>query len=142
MHPSESIGLVACSSRKRPGTHPARDLYNSALFMKSKAWVTAHCKAWYILSAQYGLLQPDQLVASYDLTLSRLTTDDRRAWAHRVNTDLRQLDSASFVLLAGNLYASALEGLPHERPMHGLSIGQQLRWLSTHLTPSPALLPG
>lgn len=39
---------------------------------------------WYILSARYGLLDPDTKVAPYERALNELSVSERQAWAERV----------------------------------------------------------
>ena len=90
---------------------------------------------WFILSAQYGLVHPDELIAPYDLTLNAMPVADRRRWASRVLTQLEpHLNGIrSVTFLAGRRYREFLEpslrsrGLAVSIPMEGLRIGEQLR---------------
>ena len=74
------IGLVSCGKRKQSTSAPARDLYTSALFRESRAWAEVNCDAWYILSAQHGLLNPATHTAPYERTLNTLTALERLRW--------------------------------------------------------------
>lgn len=58
---------------------------------------------WFILSAEYGLLNPQKTVAPYDKTLNRMPLTERREWAQRVITqmDKELLHVEKIVLLAG-----------------------------------------
>lgn len=130
------VGLVACCSAKLTTEAPARDLYVSPLFTKSRAWVEAHTDEWAILSAQHGLVLPDIRLKPYDLSLNGMTAADVRAWAIRVNRQIRATwdpDDCTFVVLAGAKYRAALDGLEHEVPMKGLGIGKQFQWLNMGL---------
>ncbi len=126
------IALVACGKGKRDHPAPARDLYSGALFRKASAYCEATYDRWYILSAKHGLVDPETVVAPYDLSLSHLDRAERGAWAERVAEDLRRLDvlDAAFFLHAGEKYARPLEPLLGEahRPLRGLGIGKQLAW--------------
>lgn len=124
------IGLVACCGQKLDGSHSAGAIYQSALFLKSKQWVLDHCQQWFILSAKYGLLAPDTMIESYNLTLNTMSAPARREWAARVREQLAPHAGARFVVLAGERYCAALDGLDVERPLRGLGIGEQLAWLT------------
>ena len=85
-----------------------------------------------MLSALHGLVRVGDVIDPYDTTLNTMAAADRRAWAARVNVQLRNAwspDAVVFVVLAGAKYRAALSGLTYEVPMGGLGIGQQLAWL-------------
>lgn len=137
---ARTVALVACASGKGPATAPARALYRSPLFDKSRRYAEQEADGWHVLSALHGALDPDDLVAPYDRTLNDLGADDRRAWARRVAGSLlrRYPETTRFVVLAGRHYRETLipilETAGHvcEVPMLGLGIGQQLAWLAEH----------
>ena len=132
-----TIYLVACASTKRNQAAPARDLYVSALFSKSRAMAEKRSDHWFILSAQHHLLSPDQYIAPYNRTLGDLTRQERRAWASKVLEQLKLIVQSgdTVVFLAGKNYreelipALQILGCNVETPMEGLSIGYQLQWL-------------
>ena len=127
------VGLVACCSTKRTVALPARDLYVSTLFSKSRRWVERNTDEWAILSALHGLVHPEQVLEPYDLTLNTLPASKVRQWADKVNHQLRakwDADATLFVVLAGSKYRTALSGLNCHVPMRGLGIGKQLAWLT------------
>ena len=51
---------------------PARDLYQSTLFRGRLAYAEAAGKPWFIMSALYGLVDPDEVVAPYDVSMRQL----------------------------------------------------------------------
>ena len=95
---------------------------------------------WYILSAEYGLVLPNQVIAPYERTLNTMPVTARRAWADRVGQQLAAAvpDLARVVFLAGERYREFLvrplaeHGVTVSVPMRGLRIGEQLRWLGQH----------
>src|SRR5690606_4368286 len=117
---------------------PARDLYTSALFRKARAYAERNADAWYILSAKYGLVDPNRVIEPYDVTLNRMGIGERRAWAAKVRFELEQIvqPGDTVVMLAGAHYREGLMGALRRRgvqvqvPMEGLKIGEQLQWLS------------
>ncbi|MEX2551955.1 MAG: DUF6884 domain-containing protein [Actinomycetota bacterium] len=136
------VVLVACAGTKVPRPAPAKDLYVSALFLKSRSYAERVGYRWYILSAKHGLLGPEELVAPYDVTLKDLPRAERRAWAERVFERLRdELHSGDHVMfLAGSTYRQDLSGLlanegyAFKAPLEGLRIGEQLQWLTRELS--------
>ena len=135
------IGFVSCVSQKLPYAAPARDLYTSALFTKARLYVQKHCDEWFILSAKYGLLTPDDNIEPYDVTLNTMPATDRRQWAQHVLPDIHANTNVGDVLvfLAGQKYRQYLiplleaSGYQIEVPMQGLGIGKQLQWLGENL---------
>lgn len=141
---SALIGLVGCASTKLRRPAPARDLYTSALFKKASAHAEATCERWFILSAKHGLVRPDDVLEPYDVKLGRSTprhpeTDGPliHEWARRVRDqlalELRDLDSPSLLVLAGEQYRTILyphSPWPFTVPMKGLGLGEQLSWLN------------
>lgn len=135
--------LVSCVSVKRSSPAPARDLYTSTWFRKARALVEASRRPWYILSAKYGLVDPDAMIEPYNKTLKTMRTSGRREWAHGV---LRALEPrlpgmSSISFFAGAAYREFLEPELHRRgialhvPMEGMGIGRQLSWLDRQLHP-------
>ncbi len=134
---SKTVALVACVSKKSSVPRPARDLYESDWFLKSSAYAEQTADQWFILSAKYGLVDPQKVIAPYDVTLNRMPANDRRVWAYRVMSELGNQVSKGdrIVFLAGEKYRERLIepledlGCNVEIPMKGLRIGEQLRWL-------------
>lgn len=139
---SDVVYLVACVRDKRVNTTPARDLYVSDWFKKARAYVEATGKPWFILSAQYGLVRPTELIKPYEKTLNTMSVKERKTWAANVWRQMQHhiIRPQRFVILAGERYRDDL--LPYFEqadidvliPMQGLTIGRQLQWLKQALT--------
>lgn len=137
----DSVYLVSCVSSKRPEPAPAKDLYVSDWFRKARAYVESSGMPWFILSAEHGLLGPDQLTAPYEKTLNTMSTRERKGWAQKVIEQMRaRLPSRPrVVVLAGARYREHLIDHLRERfsqvelPLEGLRIGEQLHWFSERL---------
>lgn len=138
------VGLISCVSRKKAQAMEARDLYDSPLFMKARAYVEKQCDRWYVLSAKYGLVFPAQIIEPYEETLNKKPRDERAKWAQMVWNALSQHISTGdrIIVLAGERYRDHLvplliqHGCTVEVPMNGLGIGRQLHWLSKQLSQS------
>ena len=135
------LHLVSCVKSKLLQPAPAKDLYISNWFRKTRACVERAGGAWYILSAKYGLLHPNEVIPPYELTLKSMGITERRTWAQGVIKDLQPhvADRETVVMFAGARYREFLEpslgnqGIKVDVPMRGLRQGQQLRWLNERL---------
>lgn len=137
---SNALVLVACVKTKLDHPAPARDLYISTFFQLARRFVEARQADWRILSALYGLVEPDTLISPYDRTLNQLGVRKRREWAQKTLVDLIPLTSRydAVVFLAGMRYREFLipelvrYGVSVQVPMQGLRQGEQLAWLARH----------
>jgi len=133
-----AIYFVSCVGLKRDAPCFARDVYISDWFRKARQYVEQTGRPWFILSAKYGLVAPEQKIEPYDLTLNTMRVARRKEWA---DTVLRQMDkllpaTSQVVFLAGQRYREFLVGPLKDRgvkiiiPMEGLRIGEQLAWFA------------
>jgi cytoplasmic iron level regulating protein YaaA (DUF328/UPF0246 family) len=131
------VALVSCVKKKQSSAAPARDLYLSHLFRGLRRYAESHADVWYILSAEHGLLKPDQVIEPYERTLNTMPKRDRTAWAERVRQQLLEIlpANAEVTLLAGLRYREGIETFLREQgftvsvPLEGLKIGEQLQRL-------------
>lgn len=135
------VYLVSCVSKKQAIPSPAQDLYVSAWFKKARRYAEASSDQWLILSAEYGLVKPDRVIAPYERTLNKMPINERRAWAEQVAQQLADIapELKQVVFLAGSKYREFLEKhlTDHDIeifiPMENLPIGKQLQWLDRNL---------
>lgn len=131
-----TIVFISCVKSKRQTSCAAQDMYVSPLFKRMLKYArTLNPNKIFILSAEYGLLQLDDVINPYEKTLINMKVHERKIWANCVLEQLRKeadLQSDRFVILAGSLYRENL--IPHmahcEVPMKGLAFGKQLQWLT------------
>ena len=132
-----SIVLVQCVSKKGVDPCLAKDLYISTWFKKAKTLVENSKSDWFILSAKYHLLIPDELTYTYNKTLNNMRIKDRRIWSEKVIQQMeRDLPTAdTVVVFAGKKYRGLLMNYLNDNfkqvlvPMEGLGFGKQLKWL-------------
>lgn len=135
--------LVGCVSQKNTDPAPAKDLYRSELFRRRRLWAEASHRPWWIVSAEYGLVAPDEVIAPYDTRIAALPAADRaklgRGVADRLESEIGPLQGKVFELHAGDEYFLAVapelrrRGAAVGRPLEGLRIGEQLGWYGDHL---------
>jgi hypothetical protein len=119
-----TIGLIACCKRKLETPCAAQDLYVSHLFKLARRYVEETCNGWAILSAEHGLVMPDQILSPYNTTLNEMPAWRRATWAGLTGAAIRdRFPQSTFVVIAGKHYREAVRNLPHTVPFHGLGIG-------------------
>lgn len=132
------VVLVGCVKSKLGRPAQARDLYTSALFRKARAYAEATGAEWFILSAEHGLVEPEQVIEPYELHLSSTSRAYRAEWGRRVVHDLQANlgDPRSKVIEvhAGKAYLEAVRkglveaGATVVEPLAGLTMGERLAW--------------
>lgn len=126
-----SVGLVGCGKTKLNHVALAKDLYVSPLFRAARRYAERCCHEWVILSGGHHVLLPEQAVAPYERSLSKLRLREKEHWALIVTDYLKKhyarLD-VRYIGLAGEDYLSLL-GVPVERPLEGLGIGDRIKRL-------------
>ena len=88
VHASADLVLIGCVKTKQSTPARARELYTSPLFVKRRRYAEGSGRPWYILSALYGLVDPDQVLEPYDMHLAKQSAAYRRHWAAQVVRDL------------------------------------------------------
>lgn len=159
--PAESLGapdilLIGCVKQKLGVPAPARDLYTSPLFRKGRRYAEATGAPWFVLSAEHGLVAPDEVLAPYDRRLSKSDLEYRLAWGVRVVEQLvaaaGPLSGKSIEVHAGAAYVEPLRqrlvaaGSTITEPLAGLKLGPRLAWYGRgtepHNTPEPSAPSG
>ncbi|WP_222611977.1 DUF6884 domain-containing protein [Knoellia locipacati] len=130
--------LVGCVKSKLGHGAPAKDLYTSDYFLKMRKYAEGAGRPWFILSAEHGLVRPDQWVEPYERYLPDFSRAERAMWGERVAQQLEEaagsLADVVFDVHAGAAYVEAVRGAvvprgAHVRePLAGLSFGRRLAW--------------
>ncbi len=133
------ILLVGCVKKKRDYKSLAKDLYISSLWSFRRAYAEKLGCSWYILSAKYGLLVPDDEIKPYNLTLNNFPVATCREWSKQVFDELMAKESMLkgkvIEIHAGERYVKfGLEerlrdaGALVRRPLAHYTFGFQLKW--------------
>lgn len=106
------IALISCTSLKEDYDCPAYELYSkSPTFRLAYAYAEVVADDIYILSAKYGLISKDKVLAPYNDTLLDKSEDEKKDWSKKVLAQLNDkvsLEKDEFVILAGNNYCKYL----------------------------------
>ena len=138
---TQTIVFVSCVKTKAPEPRSARALYTSSLFTFASKYAETLSLHWYVLSAKYGVVHPDEVIAPYEKTLNKMPAAERKAWAADVLETLSNIVAPGdeLVFLAGTRYREGLIptllswGCKVSIPMEGLSFGRQLSWLKKQI---------
>ena len=132
-----SIALIGCVKLKLPHYSKAKFLYTSDLFKKTVEYVEyKEYSNWYILSALYGLVDKDEIIKPYDLTLRTFSKEQLEHWSIGVFQKLMEKNITNISFFCGSLYYKGLIPLLNENkivystPLGNLSLGQRLAFLS------------
>ena len=105
----ETVCLVSCVGAKRSTAALAKDLYQSDWFNKARAYAELNGPSWFILSAKYGLIHPDEVIEPYERTLNTMGVAERQVWARLVQRqmDQRMPDASRIVVWPVNVTATS-----------------------------------
>ena len=138
--------FISCVSEKASHRCQAKDMYQSPLFQKAYAYAQSlHPDHIYILSAKYHVINTDQVISPYDLTLNDMSADERKEWAEECVKIIKakhiNFDEKT-IFLAGEHYVEYLREYfknaeyPYDR-LDG--IGYILHWLDKKIPKNESL---
>ena len=132
------IVFISCVKKKREYSCPAKDLYDSDLFRKSYSYACKIADKVYILSAKYGLLDPNEVIEPYNQTLNGKSEKYKKLWAYKVYQQFIKAGgdcNEKSVFLCGENYRKCIiSKFPNAVvPLKGYSFGNQLKWYKEHL---------
>lgn len=128
------IALISCTKSKRSSPSPAALLYTSALFNKSLLYSQTTAQRTYILSAKHGLLNLDDTIDPYELSIKSLNAAERTDWTSKVAERLKQVITAKdtvHLLTGRDYYVPLLDCFKQIRctltfPLGNLSLGNRV----------------
>lgn len=149
------VVLVEEGRRRVGAPAPAQELFTDEVFLRARAYARSTGAAWFVLSGEYGLLAPDQVVAPYGTSLATATPDYRQAWAGFVAARLealtgplrrRRVEVHAVGFGAGEALRQRLleAGALVLEPLRGLPVPDRLAWYAARagLGPGPGAAPG
>ena len=146
---TKRIILIACVSKKANKKAKASDLYISPLFKSSLAYAyKLNPDKIYILSALHHLLELDQEIEPYNVTLCYiakerrkedlkiLTPSEKKEWGKIIIEQLsKQTDliNDEFIILAGVDYINPIiSQIPNlSNPLKALRLGKRIKFLNS-----------
>lgn len=142
---SQTFVIVGCGASKADESVEARDLYTSTYFAKKREYAEVLGDDWRILSAEHGLIDPEETVDPYETSIDDLDGAELDELAHDLGIALIEWAEVAgadeVVVLAGRKY---IDPLRKREAFHaGISaqvrfplqqnalsgIGEQMAWL-------------
>lgn len=133
------IVFLSCVKTKQKTRCAARDMYTSDLFRKSLAYAEKlQPTQIYILSAKYGLLDPQDVIEPYNATLVGANQEACKKWAYMVYKQMQEkhvnFDDEAVFLCGKNYRRFLMSKFTHAAaPLKHLGIGQQLAFYAKEL---------
>ncbi len=130
------VALVACVKQKKQGIHPAQELFTSAWFVKAKEYVeNVGFDDWYILSAKYHVVSPDEMIEYYPEHLNQYRKEQIDVWAKTTAGQIEDmnLSNEQLYIIGSEKYRTITSYLPESdiiEPLKGMGISQQLSWMN------------
>lgn len=135
----ETVAFVSCVKTKHSASAPAREIFlGSALFRLSFAYARSlKPDTILVLSTEYGLLDLDESIRSYDRSPNLMSAEEWEQWALRVMSRLPHFADASkdkFIFATGRKYSAPLVPFlrHYELPLEGLTQRRRLQFLKAH----------
>ena len=130
------IALISCTKLKQDYSCKAEEMYmKSTLFKKATSYIKQQkYNRWFILSAKYGLLIPDEIIEPYNKTLNNMKAQEIKSWAENVFLELNKYKIKQIDFYVGEKYRKYLipilikHNISYSIPLKGLGIGQQLQF--------------
>ena len=125
--------FIACIKTKAEQCCAAKEMYKGALFISTYKYAESlNGKIW-ILSAKYGLLHPNDVIAPYNKTLVGASKMECKKWAYKVYRQMvdKQIDfKEEAVFLCGTNYRKYLitKFKKASAPLAHMGIGRQLKF--------------
>lgn len=129
------VVFLACTKKKQGNPCKAKEIYRASQLFRG-GWSYAeslHPDEIWILSAKYGLLHPDMIIAPYNKTLIKERDAEVRRWSMMV---AKQIEHAGInrrqkaIFLCGKPYRKYIQNLfpDHETPCEHMGIGKQMQF--------------
>ena len=128
------IVFLSCGKTKAKYTCKAFEMYQGELFKKSFEYAKSlNPRKIYILSAKYKLLELNDIISPYELTLNKMNKQQQKKWAYDCYLQLKakgQDFNEEAIFLCGENYRKYLSQVfkNAKAPLQGVSFGNQLKF--------------
>ncbi len=135
--------VISCGKDKRSSMCEAQHMYTGKLFQMAKRFAVSTGNPWFILSARYGLISPQAVIAPYDQTIGARADD---AWVKKVfgQIDKHRKTVDSLLFVTPRRYFAPFENWPGIEWAFGdlprPSLGFQAQWMKRHHGMHPIVL--
>lgn len=127
------VVIAQCTSKKRDKAAFAKELYDPSDYFEKQRDYAELADEWWVQSAKYGLVHPNQTMEPYDLHAKDV--DDPNQWAWNIAVTIGRKynpNETAIEILGGKTYADPLvpelerRGFEVHEPLRGLKIGERM----------------
>lgn len=119
MEMEQTVVLVGCGKTKKSRRCQAQRMYTSTYFAKKREFAKYLGDDWFIISAEHGIVDPEEVIAPYD-------TSPPDEWS----LDTSWIEADRLIVLAGERYTTAIDDPRAEFPLQEFgSMQAQQEWL-------------
>lgn len=106
---NQILVILSCTKKKLDHPAPATELYQGDMFKKAQIWISRNKFDELIISAKYGLVEPNEILEPYDKQLK--TKSDARSIQQKIVPKLKEYlkNKKAIVIIMGNIYVEALK---------------------------------
>ena len=131
------IVIINCGKVKRNIVTTANNMYIGKLFQKSYNYAKSlNPDKIFILSAKYGLLEENEVIAPYDMTLKGKSIKEVKEWSNMVLNQFKEknidINTDEFVFLTSKSYIKYI--LPYVKnyiyPIEHLRVGFRMKFFT------------
>ena len=125
-----TVCFIGCVKTKRSHKCKSKELYDSPLFHYSYKYALKNFDKVAILSAKHGLLDPEDVIEPYEVTLNNMSKQDRIEWSNKTTNQISQRypkDHYKYYVISGKRYYEFLN--IECEPLFVMSMGYKLQTL-------------
>lgn len=133
------IIFIGCVKQKQDKRCTAETLYNSTLFKYALSYAKKlKPRKIYILSAKYGVLELNDIIEPYDVTLNKKNKKEKQIWAYNCYRQLQEKGvnfNEPTVWLCGTNYREYLmqKFTNNIVPIKNMGLGKQLKFFKDNI---------
>ena len=132
---TKPIIIIPCGAKKRNGTYPAKELYTGVYFRACLKWALSIIEPEniYILSAKYGILALNDIIATYDIRMGEYNSI-KLADIYKQVID-KNLINKKCIAIGGKNYTNICKQIWQDciTPLAGKGgLGHQISWLNNN----------
>ncbi len=129
----KTLLLIPCGKEKEQIAKPARELYRGNIFKASLNFAIRQNMPFAILSAKYGVVQPEEILSPYEIMIKTQSEEYRLSWANDIKSKLNGFNLFS---ICGAEYELPLlrVGVKLVSYLNGFTQGYRLKALTENQT--------
>ena len=131
------IAFIGCAKKKKSHKCKVEEMYSpSTLFRLTLQYCKQHFDKIFILSAKYGVLQLNDKIEPYNITLNKMSKQKRVIWGVKIlnwiNSNLDIYDEI-YIFAGKNYYKYINIYNKINLPFGNMKMGERVKWLKERI---------